>query len=289
MSYNYDKLVRQYLAWVERETGGRTNYLPKEASEILGALASAASEGDCRGLAQDLSYLANWYARHGIVEISRGNPAGWTELSLSALDVFWGIRTKCRSYDRTENKIKARNFAPSILDAGKCGILCMSLNGWAEAEWMAQRLEQSRKDESLKPWTWDHAVPRLVIGLQRYLKGTKNLSDLELGVYEGVFANWEDQAGLKKALFQAADYHAANLEDKSDEDVAEFNAVPIDIMPAELISIQRVREKLGLETPSIDHPLMKTPFANPPRDLKFAPDDLLTKVVDKVRTIIPEL
>jgi hypothetical protein len=282
-------LVRQYLAWVEREIGGRANYLPKEAGEILNALASTTTEGECRGLAQNLSYLANWYSRHGVVEISRGNPAGWLELSLAALDIFWGIRTKCRSYDRMENKIKARNFAPSILDAGKCGVLCMSLNGWTEADWMARRLEQSRKDDSLKPWTWEQAVPRLVIALHRYLGGNKNLSDLELGVYENIFGHWDDQAGLKKALIQAADYHAENLEDKSDEDIAEFNAIPINIMPAELISIQRVREKLGLETPAIDHPLMKTPLANPPRDLNFKPDELLTKVIDKVRTIIPDL
>ncbi|HEX4263312.1 MAG TPA: hypothetical protein VH597_03150 [Verrucomicrobiae bacterium] len=288
MSYNYDKLTSQYLAWVERQTGGRANYLPKEADDIPKALVTAASEGDCRGMAQNLSYLGNWYARHGVVEISRGNAGGWTELSLAALDMFWRIRIKCRSYDRTENKIKASNFAPSILDAGKCGILCFSLNGWAEAGWMGRRLEQSREDESLTPWTWKHAVPRLVIALHRYLEGNKNLSDLELGAYEDIFGHWEDSDGLKKALLQAADYHAANLKDKGN-DIAEFSGAPIDIMPAELVSIQRVREKLGLETPAIDHPLMKTPLANPPRDLKFTPDDLLTKVIDKVGTIIPDL
>ncbi len=34
---------------------------------------------------------------------------------------------------------------------------------------------------------------------------------------------------------------------------------------------------------------MKTPFANPPEDLRPKPDELLTQVLDKVRTIIPDL
>jgi hypothetical protein len=34
---------------------------------------------------------------------------------------------------------------------------------------------------------------------------------------------------------------------------------------------------------------MKTPFANPPKDLRPQPDELLTQVLDKVRTIIPDL
>jgi len=154
---------------------------------------------------------------------------------------------------------------------------------------MAERLQQSRTDGSITPWSWYHAVPRLVIALHRHLAGRKEVSDLELGVYKSVFDQWDDQAGLQQALLGAANYHVANLRDKSNEDIAEFTHPPVDIFPAELIAIQRVRETLRLETPPIDHPLMKTPFANPPKDLHPEPDELLNQVLDRVRSIIPDL
>jgi len=289
MKFDYRKLVNQYLTWVERETGGNPNYVPREIGEIAQELKEPLSEGKCRGLGQELSYLANWHARRGVVIASRGDASGWFDLCKAARYEFWNIRIRSRSYDRAENKIKADNFTPSIINAGQCGISCMALNAWTEAAWMAQRLQQSRADGSITPWSWPHAVPRLVIGLHRYLAGQKDVSDLELGIYKNIFEHWDDRAVLQQALLSAADYHVQNLRDKGSEDIAEFTHPPVDIFPAELVAIQRVREKLGLETPPIDHPLMKTPFADPPGDLRYESDELLNKVLEKVRTIIPDL
>jgi len=181
------------------------------------------------------------------------------------------------------------DFIASILDAGKCGILCTALNAWNEASWMAQRLQQSRSDGSISAWAWDLAVPRLVIALHRYAAGQEDVSDLEPGVYQTIFEFWNNSAELQKALLNVADYHVENLKDKGAERFGEFARPPVDIFPAELIAIQRVREQLGLETPSIDHPLMKTPFASPPKDFRPEPDQLLKQVLEKVRTIIPDL
>jgi hypothetical protein len=154
----------------------------------------------------ELSCFANWYARDGVVLVSQGNSQGWSELRCSALNSFWDIRICCRSYDRAENKIKADNFTPSIINAGQCGISCMALSAWTEAAWTAQRLQQSREDDSITPWSWPHAVPRLVIGLHRYLAGQKDVSDLELGIYKSIFDRWDERAGLLQALLSAADY-----------------------------------------------------------------------------------
>lgn len=282
--FDYIKVLKQYLVLADRE---KEDTAPRETGELIELLKTAASEADCRVLARRLSYVANWHARRGVVVLSKSDPTGWFSLFQAGQYEFWNIRIRSRSYDRLENKFRC-SFTASIIDAGQCGIVCRALNASTEAAWMAQRLQQSRTDESITPWSWNHALPRLVIALHRMLAGQKDVSDLELGVYQSVFDHWEDQAGLQEALLNAADYHVQNLRDKGN-DFAEFSRVPVDIVPAELIAIQRVREKLGLETPAIDHPLMKTPFADPPKDLRPEPDALLTQVLDKARTIIPDL
>jgi len=281
--FDSQKLVREYVAWVQRQTGGKPNYVPAEINQIAQLLGQGATDANCRKLGRRLSYLANWYAREGVVNLSLSNAGAWAELLKAAQFEFWNIRIWCRSYDRLPNKFRADELSASIIDAGQCGILCMALGAWTEAEWMAHRLQQSRSDGSIGPWTWYHAVPRLVIALQRRLAGQRDVSDLELGVYKDVFDQWDNQANLRQALLDAANYHVENLRDKSNADIAEFTHPPVDIVPAELIAIQRVREKLGLETPSINHPLMQTPFADPPRSLSPEPDELLGQVLDKVR------
>jgi hypothetical protein len=289
MKFDYGKLTRQYVKWVERETGGNPVYEPAEIGEIIKTLKEPLTEGKCRGLGQELSYLANWNARRGVVLISEGDARGWFNLLRSAQYSFWNIRIRSRSYDRAENKLKALDFTASIIDAGQCGIACMALGAWTETEWMAHRLQQSRTDGSITPWTWYHAVPRLVIALQRFVEVRKDVGDLELAVYKDIFVHWNNRINLQQALLSAADYHVENLRDKSNAGIAEFTHPPVDIFPAELIAVQRVREKLGLKTPAIDHPLMNTPFASPPKDLRPEPDELLAEVLYNVRTIIPDL
>lgn len=288
MKFNYKKLVQDYRLWVDRETAGNPDFVPADVAEIRELLRTGSSEADCRLLGLNLSYVANWYGRRGVCLIAQGDPKGWSDLSASALNDFWNIRICCHTYDQLQNKFRV-SFLASILDAGQCGILCTALNAWNEASWMAQRLQQSRSDGSISAWGWDLAVPRLVIALHRYAAGQKDVSDLELGVYKTIFDRWNDSAELQKALLYVADYHVENLKDKGAQRFGEFARPPVDIFPAELVAIQRVRERLGLETPAIDHPLMKTPFANPPKDLRPEPDELLTQVLKKVRTIIPDL
>jgi hypothetical protein len=114
MTFNYKKRVQEYVDWVKRQTGGDFNYRPKDFDETTKKLQEPPSEGNCRGLAQQLAYLANWYSRHGVVLISQGDLKGWSELSLAAQYSFWNIRIFCRSYDRHPNKRMAENFAPLL-------------------------------------------------------------------------------------------------------------------------------------------------------------------------------
>lgn len=228
VKFAYEKLLRDYVKWVDRETGGNAGYTPRELDEVEGLLSKPPSDGVCLGLGQELSYLANWYARSGVVKIGRGDSQGWRELDRSRSYSFWNIRIRSRIYDRAENKRKVEDITASIVDSGHCGVLCFALNATADAEWMAQRLQQSRTDESIAPWSWPHTVPRLVIALQRYLGGQTSVGDLELGGYKAVFANWDRPEGLQRALLDAADYHVQHLEDRDGDDIAEFSRPPVD-------------------------------------------------------------
>lgn len=281
--FNYKKLVKDCESWVQSRSG-----VQDDLDVIEKLTATASTEGECRVLGATLSYMAIWYAHEGVLSVAQGKPEGWAELRRSAHHFFWHIRISCRSYDRLKNKFSAC-FTPTLSRIAECGLPCMALGSWEEADWLARRLFQSRSDGSIGPWEWPLAVPRLIIALHRYFEGRTDVDDLELGVYKSVFEHWDDPGKLQKTLLELADYHVDNIRGLTKTRVGEFGDSPVNIFPAELVAIRRVRERLGLETPAIDHPLMQTPFADPPRDIPLEPDDLLDRALAKVRTFIPDL
>ena len=288
--FNYKKLVKEYLDWVERQTEGIPGFVPVEDIEKIEAILNeSVSEINCRQLGMLLSYVGTWHYRNGVCLIAAGDVAGWRELHTAARYKYAEIRILCLVYDQSKNKFLAGYHVPSILFAGVRGLMCMAIGTWEEADWMARRLSQGRSDGSIVGWDYSLSVPYLIIALHRYLEGRTDVGDLELGVYKSVFEHWDDMEGLKKTLLDLADYHVDNIRGLTKTRVGEFSGPPVDIFPAEMVAIRRVRERLGLETPAIDHPLMQTPFADPPRDILSESDDLLDRALAKVRTIIPDL
>ncbi len=70
---------------------------------------------------------------------------------------------------------------------------------------------------------------------------------------------------------------------------APFVWAPYNMMPIELFALDEVRRARGLTLPVVEHPLMETPLAHPPRLTERVQDSLLTQILDVAREDLPLL
>ncbi|GHS81408.1 hypothetical protein PAGU2196_22420 [Pseudomonas sp. PAGU 2196] len=97
-------------------------------------------------------------------------------------------------------------------------------------------------------------------------------------------AHWRepDPDKLAPILVAACDTHVQRIALTSrelDSGNFEFGSPFEAVYPAEILAILNLRRSLGLPNPSIDHPLMKTPYAQLtcPPGMRFEADDLLMR------------
>jgi hypothetical protein len=53
-------------------------------------------------------------------------------------------------------------------------------------------------------------------------------------------------------------------------------------LPVEILLLFKLRQKLGLSNPALDHPLMNTPLGSLPDEVPYAPDDLIARVLARM-------
>ncbi len=114
----------------------------------------------------------------------------------------------------------------------------------------------------------------------------------ECGVYEGLFANWNQPVALEQSIKEACDYHVCRSTEDGDGgyDVPEFSFRPYNVIPFEILAYRNVRRKMGLDTPWPAHPLLDSPFVkNLPEELPPSDDPLLNEVLTAVRKVLPEV
>ncbi|MNZ43859.1 hypothetical protein D3C78_614720 [compost metagenome] len=80
-------------------------------------------------------------------------------------------------------------------------------------------------------------------------------------VYQRLMKNWHNPEKLSDLLYEVCDFHiysASDTPNKSNE------ILLFDYIPYDYFCIKLVRDKEGLETPSIEHPLLQTALADIP-------------------------
>ncbi|MCA8918719.1 MAG: hypothetical protein KDB32_06540, partial [Planctomycetes bacterium] len=78
------------------------------------------------------------------------------------------------------------------------------------------------------------------------------------GVYSDVLQAWDDDARLAKALLNVCDYHCSNISDNRRGRYAEFTKPPFDLLPCELMLVNRLRKDTGRAPLEFSHPLTDT-------------------------------
>jgi hypothetical protein len=97
----------------------------------------------------------------------------------------------------------------------------------------------------------------------------------------------QNSDAFPKVLADACDYHLGRIALEEENDYPEFEHVPYCWFPVEILAIKRIREEQGLSTPLPDLPLLQTVLGKVPSDLPQAKDELLDKVIAKVRSELP--
>ena len=99
-------------------------------------------------------------------------------------------------------------------------------------------------------------------------------------VYDEIMAAWDAPDRLAALLSTACDFHIRNPGPYEN-----FVAYPFDCYPAELLAIFRVRQRLGLETPPVSHPLLESPLARPPIPLP----EFSEPAMQRIRGLMPTI
>lgn len=153
------------------------------------------------------------------------------------------------------------------------------------ADWLAQWLIQvsgssafvtrnctSFKAFVLNLWTIHHGSADVVV----------RPSVAVVSAYQRVLDTWSNMAPLRSALRAACNHHLAQALTKG----GEFVDRPYQVFPVDMLAIATVRRDLGLEIPTVEHPLLSTPLATvPPGDQRprMGPDPVLEQVIQKAR------
>ena len=98
-------------------------------------------------------------------------------------------------------------------------------------------------------------------------------------VYQKLMRSWNDANHFGEYLYELCDFHIYSLSDTPHKlsEILSFDCIPYDYY-----CIQLIREKEGLATPNIEHPLLQTPLAAIPKDkpgYKLDEDEILQFVI----------
>jgi hypothetical protein len=86
------------------------------------------------------------------------------------------------------------------------------------------------------------------------------------GIYQKLIDNWEDLTKVESSYWdELCEYHLRGLGLEKQDDYKTEEFLTSGLVPMELINVMKVRSKLGLDTPKINHELFKTPMTKEPQ------------------------
>jgi hypothetical protein len=202
--------------------------------------------------------------------ILNGEPSAWILLEQQ---LFWLIQM-----------IKSNPSRGSVSDSQIGGLIGLSLLwGYEDIAELTYKYATNMftKDRDFYSENNTHHV--FMICLYHYWK-TGEMPELfnilsEDHVYQKLMRSWNDTNDFGEHLYELCDFHIYSLSDtphKSSE-ILSFGCIPYDYY-----CIQLIREKEGLATPTIEHPLLQTPLAEIPKDkpgYKLDEDEVLQFVI----------
>ncbi len=204
-----------------------------------------------RLISAHLDGLATYYGILGLIKIIDGNKQGWNDISTSVDFHGWSQMIRSDMFFRNrEHEVLNLTIHISRIAC----LVCVSDKWQKMAESVLRRANSDPKaiDESFwKPRRFEPFVLHCCNIRDSISSNTKLKQP-----YADVFKHWNNAELLSESFTKICDYHCENIDDSSEERRQEFIDMPFDLLPCELMLVNRVRKQLGLSQIKVSHPLV---------------------------------
>ena len=274
------KLYKKHNEWLSNSQN-----IPAREQEYLDKYLYDNNMNSLQHVADSLGFLASFYGKKGLVAINDGISSGWEDASKAIHYRYWALKIFCKTYSKTlflksltggpnlTNEMSiAGNLLACFIAIGKDDMASFTFDLLVQMVSVKGVIDekhlQARRFEFFILWLYS---------ISHNIRLPHNVKFSALGVYQEVINCWECEKGLESALMGLCNYHLANMVDYGGNWDPEFKKSPFDLLPLEIRAIYVVREKMGLSTPNIAHPLLNTPAASV-ENLTIVPDQLINQV-----------
>jgi hypothetical protein len=247
------------------------------------------SEGTLQGLkvaTVTLGVLATYYGSKGVIGVVDGDRAAWDDIHRSLAYHFWCLKIQSMVFFKTA-------FLRPIHPVSGIGNE-ISIAGCLYCYYLASGSEERQHytidvlkgiatiPGAVPPKFWAERIFEPFVLRLHQKQESIDLPDAllqrDLGPYGKILDYWDTPERLADAIRDVCDYHCSNMEDTGDDWDPEFDQPPFDLLPCEILGIYAMRQKMELETPKVDHPLLEFPLANLEPDLRLGKDEVLSRV-----------
>jgi hypothetical protein len=249
-----------------------SRHIPQDEEKYL---ADDLADGSLPGLvnvSDSLGMLAAYHGANGVVRVADLDDTGWQDVGLSIAYGYWALKIKTQAFSKTAFLANVRNTPNLTNQANRAACLlaaCLVARRDDLAASVAEMLFwMSSTKSALDADYWKRReFEPFMLWLYAQVAESKGSSAPapKLGIYARVVDAWGDPEQLASAIGRAADYHCARMDDRRNDDFAEFADSPFDLVPFEILAIRAVRERIALETPALSHDLLAVPTARAER------------------------
>lgn len=281
--WNLKQKLRELESWLRPETTGFKRDQPRrELADLL-----RTHEPHTLGfIANYLGYIALWENQSGAYAVLRGDESGWSHLRLGLDYSAWKLRTVCAEHEQLLSQSGNPDVGLAHGLAARSLAQAIALRDDKFSDWCGQRMLQDvlNPKSFFQDWTLTPFHPfmaRLYACWRGYSIDTENASLRNVGIYQRLWDTWKDDQAYINALLQACDFHTARTA-PLDNEFTEFWEPPLQVFPAEILAVQRIRQEQIGTTPVVLHPLLDTPLGRVPMTIPILHDELLTQVIARV-------
>lgn len=270
MKDSIDAMIAYHRKWLEKN-GSRilereTGYL-KEDIESGTPIAF-------QQIPDSLDGLATYFGIRGTLEVLDGQKEkGWQNIS-NAIDFRgWGLKLRAESFFR-DSGVKSVNLTNYVSQAA-C-LVCVSEKWCGLAEEILRRVSDNADAVDQMYWKSRRFEPFVLYCCK--IRDCEAVNGGLVGPYDQVIASWDNDTSLAAALESVCDYHCKNMDDTDGDFDPEFKHSPFDLLPCEVILVNRVRERLGLPIPKVTHRLVSILNGNLPSVTHDTDHELLQRL-----------
>lgn len=247
-SRELERRVRDTRAWIDANHDHLSSISVAELNEFM--------EGSSRRIFKvvgiPLGTLGRCRGAVGVLRLVDGDRSGWDEVAVATDVLAWEVRVRVELVDA--GLVRAAP-ALTLRLSDAASVACVSPVWEAEMAAVVRRVvdDPSLVDSSF--WASRRFEPFVV----RVLEVGAGAPASGVGLaepYRSVMERWDDTEALGEALVEVCQFHVENMEDDGVDWPPPFRDTPFDLLPVEVMLVERVRGRLGLEMPVVEHPLV---------------------------------